>query len=215
MRYKLLGRTGLRVSELALGTMTFGNDWGWGAEFEECKKIFERFTEAGGNFIDTSNNYTNGSSERILGDLTSSDRDRFVLATKYTLTERPTDPNFGGNHRKNLMRSVKGSLERLKTDYIDLLWLHMWDFSTPLEEILRALEDLVRAGTVHHIGFSDTPAWVVSRADAIANLRGYSSVAALQLCYNATFRHAERDLIPMAETLGLSITPWGLLEVGY
>jgi aryl-alcohol dehydrogenase-like predicted oxidoreductase len=214
MRYKLLGNSGLRVSEMSLGTMTFGNDWGWGAELNECAKMLEAFVEVGGNFIDTSNNYTNGSSEKILGELTKTDRDSFVLATKYTLTDRPTDPNFGGNHRKNLMRSVKNSLARLQTDHIDLLWLHMWDFSTPLDEIMRALDDLVKAGTVHYLGFSDTPAWVISQAEMLAQWRGWSRVAAVQLNYNLANRDAERDLIPMAQTLGLSITPWGLLGGG-
>jgi aryl-alcohol dehydrogenase-like predicted oxidoreductase len=214
MRYKLLGRSGLRVSELALGTMTFGDDWGWGADATESRRMLESFLEAGGNFVDTSNNYTNGSSERILGELMRGDRDHFVVATKYTLTERPSDPNFGGNHRKNLLRSVKGSLERLQTDHIDLLWLHMWDGTTPLEEIMRALDDLVRLGTVHYVGFSDTPAWVVARADQLATLRGWASVAALQVNYNLAFRHAERDLLPMARALGLTVTPWGLLEGG-
>jgi aryl-alcohol dehydrogenase-like predicted oxidoreductase len=214
MRYKLLGRSGLRISELALGTMTFGDDWGWGAPPAESRRMLETYLEAGGNFIDTSNNYTNGSSERIIGEVIRDDRDHCVVATKYTLTERPEDPNFGGNHRKNLMRSVKGSLERLNTDYIDLLWLHMWDGTTPLEEIMRALDDLVRMGTVHSVGFSDTPAWVVARADLLASLRGWTSVAALQVNYNLAFRHAERDLLPMARALGLTVTPWGLLEGG-
>src|SRR5512135_1545019 len=164
MRYKLLGRSGLRVSELALGTMTFGEDWGWGASREESRRIFDRFVEAGGNFVDTSCNYTNGTSEKFVGEFTKSDREHFVIATKYSLTERKTDPNFGGNHRKNMRRSVEGSLRRLGTDYIDLLYLHMWDFMTPIEEVMRAMEDLVRAGKVLYTGFSDSPAWVISYA---------------------------------------------------
>src|SRR5687768_4732541 len=154
MRYKLLGRSGLRVSELCLGTMTFGDDWGWGAPKVESQKIFNRFAEAGGNFIDTSNNYTNGTSEKFLGEFTKADRDHFVLATKYSLNERGTDPNFGGNHRKNLFRSIEGSLRRLDTDYVDLLWLHMWDGMTPVEEVMRALDDLVHAGKVLYVGIS-------------------------------------------------------------
>ena len=139
MHYRLLGRSGLRVSELALGTMTFGEDWGWGASKEESGRIFDRFAEAGGNFIDTSNNYTDGSSERIVGAATHADRERWVLATKYTLTVDRTDPNAGGNHRKSLVRSVEQSLRRLRTDYVDVLWLHMRDATTPIEEAVRAL----------------------------------------------------------------------------
>ena len=139
MRYKLLGKSGLRVSELCLGTMTFGDDWGWGAAKEESRRMFDAFAEAGGNFIDTANNYTDGTSEKFVGEFTKPDRDHFVVATKYTLNEFATDPNFGGNHRKNMRRSVEGSLKRLDTDHIDLLWLHMWDGMTPVEEVMRAL----------------------------------------------------------------------------
>jgi len=146
MRYKLLGNSGLRVSELCLGTMTFGDDWGWGASKAESRRIFDAFVEAGGNFIDTANNYTNGTSEKFVGEFTKAGRDHFVIATKYTLNEFAADPNFGGNHRKNMRRSVEGSLKRLDTDYIDLLWLHMWDGMTPVEEVMRALDDLVRTG---------------------------------------------------------------------
>src|SRR5438874_3913514 len=152
MRYKLLGPTGLRVSELALGTMTFGEDWGWGASREESRKIFDRFAEAGGTFVDTACNYTNGTSERFVGEFTQADRDHFVIATKYSLTERRDDPNFGGNHRKNLTRSLAGSLERLRTDHVDLFWLHVWDFTTPIEEVARAMDDHVRAGRVLYWG---------------------------------------------------------------
>ena len=190
MRYKLLGPTGLRVSELALGTMTFGDDWGWGASEEESRRIFDRFAEAGGNFIDTANNYTNGTSERLVGRFVAADRDHFVVATKYALTEREDDPNFGGNHRKNLLRSINGSLRRLSTDYVDVLWLHMWDGSTSLEEVLRAMDDLVRAGKVLSVGFSDTPAWVVARAVAIADLRGWIQPSAIQLPYNLAMTEA-------------------------
>lgn len=214
MRYRLLGPSGLRVSELALGTMTFGDDWGWGAPAAECRSIFAAYAGAGGNFIDTSCNYTNGSSERIIGDLVKGDRDRFVIATKYTLTERPPDPNFGGNHRKNLIRSVRASLERLQTDHIDLLWLHMWDFTTPIEEVMRGLDDLVRQGSVHYVGFSDTPAWVVARAAMLADLRGWAPVVAVQFPYSLASRTVERDLLPMARSLGLSVTAWGLLGGG-
>ena len=214
MRYKLLGTTGMRVSELALGTMTFGEDWGWGASREESARIFDRYAEVGGNFIDTANNYTNGTSERFVGEFVSRDRDHFVLATKYSLTERPEDPNFGGNHRKNMMRSLEGSLSRLGTDRVDLLWLHMWDSTTPVADVLRALDDLVRSGKVLAVGFSDTPAWVIAQAVTVAEWRGWVRPAAVQLPYNLADRSPERELLPMANGLGLAVTPWGLLEDG-
>ena len=214
MRYKLLGRSGLRVSELCLGTMTFGDDWGWGAPKEESRKMFDAFAEAGGNFIDTANNYTNGTSEKIVGEFIASDRDRFVIATKYTLTERPDDPNFGGNHRKNMFRSIEGSLKRLNTDHVDLLWLHMWDSVTPIEEVMRALDDLVRVGKVLYVGISDTPAWVVSQANAIAELRGWSRFVAYQGEYSLASRAPERDILPMTHALEMAFTPWGILEGG-
>jgi aryl-alcohol dehydrogenase-like predicted oxidoreductase len=215
MRYKLLGKSGLRVSELCLGTMTFGDDWGWGAPKDESRKIFDSFTEgAGGNFIDTANNYTNGTSEKFVGEFVRSDRDRFVIATKYSLTERKQDPNFGGNHRKNMRRSVEGSLQRLGTDHIDLLWLHMWDGMTPVEEVMRALDDLVRAGTVLYVGISDTPAWVVSQANTLAALRGWSRFVAYQGEYSLASRAPERDILPMTQAMDLAFLPWGALEGG-
>lgn len=214
MRYKLLGKSGLRVSELCLGTMTFGNDWGWGAEKDESKKIFETFVEAGGNFIDTSNNYTNGTSEKFIGEFVQNDRDHFVLATKYTLTDRKADPNFGGNHRKNMLRSVEGSLKRLGTEFIDLLYLHMWDYVTPVEEVMRALDDLVRSGKVLYIGISDTPAWVISQANILADLRGWSRFVACQGEYSLASRTPERDLIPMSRSMDMSYLAWGILEAG-
>jgi aryl-alcohol dehydrogenase-like predicted oxidoreductase len=214
MKYRLLGKSGLRVSELCLGTMTFGEAWGWGASKEQSLKIFEAYTAAGGNFVDTSNNYTDGTSESYLGDFIARDREHFVVATKYSLTERRSDPNFGGNHRKNMMRSVEGSLKRLRTDYIDLLYLHMWDGLTPIDEVLRGMDDLVSAGKVQYIGFSDTPAWVISQAHAIAQLRGWAPPLAVQLPYNLADRSPERELFPMAEGLGMSILAWGILEGG-
>lgn len=214
MHYRLLGKSGLRVSELCLGTMTFGNDWGWGAEWDESKKMFDLFAEAGGNFIDTSNNYTNGTSEKFVGEFIKNDRDHFVIATKYTLTERKSDPNFGGNHRKNMMRSVEDSLKRLGTDFIDLFYLHMWDYMTPVEEVMRALDDLVRVGKVLYVGISDTPAWVVSQANMLADLRGWSRFMALQAPYSLADRALERDLIPMAEANDMSVLAWGVLEGG-
>jgi aryl-alcohol dehydrogenase-like predicted oxidoreductase len=214
MRYKLLGRSGLRVSELCLGTMTFGDDWGWGAPKDDSQKMFDLFVEAGGNFIDTANNYTNGTSERFVGEFIKADRDHFVLATKYTLSERDTDPNFGGNHRKNMRRSVEGSLQRLGTDHIDLLWLHMWDGMTPVEEVMRALDDLVRAGKVSYVGISDTPAWVVSQANMLADFRGWSRFVAYQGEYSLASRAPERDILPMTDALDMTYLAWGILEGG-
>ena len=214
MRYKLFGHSGLRVSELCLGTMTFGEDWGWGASKEVSRTIFDRYAEAGGNFIDTAYNYTNGASEKFVGEFVHSDRDHFVVASKYSLTLRKDDPNFGGNHRKNMLRSIEDSLKRLKTDYLDLYWLHMWDYMTPVEEVLRGLDDLVRSGKVLYVGISDTPAWVVSYAVAVAELRGWSRFVALQVPYSLADRAVERDLLPMARAFDMAILPWGLLEAG-
>jgi aryl-alcohol dehydrogenase-like predicted oxidoreductase len=214
MRYTLLGKSGLRVSELCLGTMTFGDDWGWGAAKEESRKMFDAFAEAGGNFIDTANNYTDGTSEKFVGEFTKADRDHFVVATKYSLNEFATDPNFGGNHRKNMRRSLEGSLKRLDTDHIDLLWLHMWDGMTPVEEVMRALDDLVRAGKVLYVGISDTPAWVVSQANTLADLRGWSRFVAYQGEYSLASRAAERDILPMTQAMDLTYLPWGILEGG-
>ncbi|MFC5271179.1 aldo/keto reductase [Adhaeribacter terreus] len=214
MKYRLFGRSGLRVSEIALGSMTFGTDWGWGADKEESRKIFDAYANAGGNFIDTANRYTEGSSERFLGEFINADRDHFVLATKYTLFDRLNDPNFSGNHRKNMMRSVNESLKRLNTDYIDLLWVHAWDFVTPVEEVLRGLDDLISSGKVHYIGISDTPAWVVARANTLAELKGWRSFVGLQVEYSLMQRTPERDLIPMAAEMGLALTPWAPLAGG-
>ena len=214
MHYRLLGKSGLRVSELCLGTMTFGEDWGWGASKDESRSIFEAFVEAGGNFIDTANNYTNGTSEKFVGEFVQADRDHFVIATKYSLTERKDDPNFGGNHRKNMRRSVEGSLKRLGTDYIDLLWLHMWDYMTPVEEVMRALDDLVRAGKVLYVGVSDTPAWVVSAANVLAATRGWSRFVAYQGEYSLASRTPERDILPMTRALDMTYLAWGMLEGG-
>ncbi|WP_437765919.1 aldo/keto reductase [Sorangium sp. So ce281] len=212
--YRLLGRSGLRVSPLALGTMTFGTDWGWGSDRDEARRILDAYLDRGGNFIDTANKYTNGTSERLIGELAGDRRERLVLATKYTLTMRPGDPNSGGNHRKNMVRSVEASLGRLKTDYIDLLYLHAWDGTTPVEEILRAMEDLVRAGKVLYVGISDTPAWQVSRMQAIADLRGWAPLVALQIEYSLIERTVERELIPMAQEMGLGVIPWSPLASG-
>jgi len=217
MRYKLLGRSGLRVSELALGTMTFGEDWSWGASKEKSKKIFEAFVDAGGNFIDTAVNYTNGTSERYVGEFIASERDYFVVATKYTLRDNNAnkhDPNAGGNQRKNMLRSVETSLRNLNTDYIDVYYLHAWDFTTPIDEVMRTLDDLVRSGKVRYIGISDTPAWVIAKANTLAELRGWSRFVAVQLPYNLARRAAERELLPMARAEDLAVTAWSILGAG-
>jgi aryl-alcohol dehydrogenase-like predicted oxidoreductase len=214
MQYKLLGNTGLRVSELCLGAMTFGEDWDWGANRETSQAMFEAFAEAGGNFIDTANVYTNGTSEKMLGEFVQSERDRFVIATKYTVMTHPNDPNSSGNQRKNLMRSLEASLKRLNTDYIDLYWVHMWDTVTPVEEMMRALDDAVCSGKVMYVGISDAPAWIVSRAQTLAQLKNMTPFAAIQLEYNLVERTVERDLLPMAEDLNLSILDWSPLGGG-
>ncbi|SFA78042.1 MULTISPECIES: aldo/keto reductase [unclassified Bacillus (in: firmicutes)] len=214
MRYKLLGKSGLRVSELALGTMTFGEDWGFGASKEESKKIFDQFVEAGGNFIDTACNYTNGTSEKFIGEFIQGNREQFVIATKYSLSTRRNDPNGGGNHRKNLVQTIEGSLKRLNTDYIDLLWLHAWDFTTPIEEVMRALDDMVRAGKVLYVGISDTPAWIVSQANTLAMLRGWTPFIGLQVEYNLLQRAPERDLLPMARAFDIGVTAWAPMAGG-
>ncbi|MFG2827702.1 aldo/keto reductase [Streptomyces sp. NPDC048434] len=212
--YRLLGCSGLRVSPLALGAATFGTEWGWGAEQDEARKLFDLYVERGGNFIDTANTYTQGSSERLLGEFTRDHRESLVLATKYTTLRRPGDPNSGGPHRKSLFASVEASLRQLNTDYIDLLYLHMWDFTTPVEEILRGMDDLVRQGKVLYVAMSNVPAWQVSRMQAIADLRGWSPLVALQIEYSLIERTGERDLIPMAREMGLGVLPYSPLAGG-
>jgi aryl-alcohol dehydrogenase-like predicted oxidoreductase len=214
MRYQLLGRTGLRVSEMCLGAMTFGEAWGWGAGKDECARILDTYREAGGNFVDTANIYTDGESERILGELIRPERDRWVLATKYVLSTDPTDPNAGGSHRKNMIRALEASLRRLGTDHVDLYWVHEWDEFTPVEEVVRALDDAVQAGKVRYVGVSDTPAWRVSQATVLADLRGWTRFAGLQVPYSLVERDCERDLLPMARDLGLTVTTWGPLGGG-
>lgn len=214
MRYRLLGSSALRVSEVALGTMTFGERWGWGAALPESRRMLDLFLDRGGNLVDTASNYTDGESEEQLGELLEGRRERIVLATKYTLTSRPEDPNAGGNHRKNLLQSLEASLRRLRTDRIDLLWMHMWDGITPIDEVVRALDDVVAAGKVVAIGISDTPAWVVSRAVAIAELRGWTRPSAVQLPYSLASRDPERELFPMAASLGIAVLAWGNLGGG-
>ena len=214
MRYKLFGGSGLRVSELCLGTMAFGEDWGWGASKQECSRIVGAFAEAGGNFIDTADVYTNGSSERFLGEVLGSDRDRFVVATKYTCARDPRDPNASGNHRKNLVAALDASLKRLGTDYLDVLYVHIWDFLTPVAEVMRALDDQVRAGKVLYLGMSDTPAWLVAQANTLAEQRGWTPFSAVQLQYSLVERTIEREYLPMAAALDLAITAWSPLGMG-
>jgi aryl-alcohol dehydrogenase-like predicted oxidoreductase len=215
MRYKLLGRTGLRVSELCLGAMIFGDRrGGWGASRDEAARIVERFAEAGGNFIDTANSYAAGESERIVGELVKAERERWVLSTKYTLSMRPDDPNGGGAHRKSLVQSLEASLRRLGTDYLDVYWVHIWDVFTPVEEVTRALDDVVSAGKVLYVGISDTPAWIVAQAVTLADLRGWSRFAGLQVPYSLVERSVERELLPMAQALELTVTAWSPLGGG-
>lgn len=215
--YRLLGKTGLRVSPLCLGTMTFGTEWGWGTEKESAKQIFQHYTEVGGNFVDTADAYTNGRSEEWLGEFIQelNLRDRVVLATKFTYGAVPGDPNSGGNGRKSIYRALEGSLKRLRTDYIDLYWLHTWDTLTPVEEVMSTLNDLVRQGKVRYIGLSDVPAWYASRAQTLAELRGLERIAALQLEHSLVSRSLEREHLQMAEELGFGICAWSPLASGF
>jgi aryl-alcohol dehydrogenase-like predicted oxidoreductase len=214
MKYKLFGNSGLKVSELCLGTMTFGKEWNFGVDYNASKEIFETFTKAGGNFIDTANLYTQGTSEKWVGEFIKSDRHHFVLATKYSLYDRWGDVSFSGNNRKNMFRSVEESLKRLGTDFIDLLWLHAWDRTTSVEEVMRGLDDLVRTGKVHYIGISNVPAWIVSQANTLAHFRGWTSFIGLQIEYSLIERNAERELLPMAKAFHIALTPWAPLGGG-
>lgn len=214
MQYRLLGNSGLRVSEAALGTMTFGEDWGWGSAKDESRKVYEAFREAGGNFVDTANVYTNGSSESFLGEFMQGHRQSMVLATKFTNSAPTADPNAGGNGRKNMMQAVEASLKRLGTDYIDLYWMHIWDQITPAEEVMRGLDDLVRQGKIVHAGISDAPAWWIARANTLAELRGWSPFVGLQIEYSLMERTVERELLPMAKALNIGVTAWSPLASG-
>ena len=214
MQYRLLGNSGLRVSEAALGTMTFGDEWGWGAAKDEARKIYDAFREAGGNFIDTANIYTNGTSESFLGEFMEGHRQSIVMATKYTNSFPGTDPNAAGNQRKNMMQAVEASLKRLRTDYIDLYWVHIWDEITPVEEVMRGLDDLVRTGKVLYTGISDAPAWWIAQANTLAHLRGWSPFIGLQIEYSLIERTVERELIPMAKALNIGVTAWSPLANG-
>jgi len=215
--YVTLGRSGLRVSPFCLGAMTFGEDWGWGAPVKESEAILDRYLEAGGNFIDTANVYTNGHSEKIIGDHIGrhpARRERAVIATKFFGGMYRGDPNCGGTNRKSIMAACEQSLRRLQTDYIDLYWMHAWDRTTPIDETLRAMDDLVGAGKVRYIGFSDAPAWKVAEAQVTAQFRGWSPVIALQIEYSLLARTVEGELMPMAAELGLGVTPWSPLKWG-
>jgi aryl-alcohol dehydrogenase-like predicted oxidoreductase len=214
MNYQLLGHGGLRVSDLCLGTMTFGEEWGWGAAKDEARKIYDAYREAGGNFIDTANVYTNGSSEKMVGEFVAGHREEVVLATKYTNAAPGTDANAGGNQRKNMVQAVEASLKRLGTDYIDLYWLHFWDQITPAEEVMRAFDDLVRAGKVIYVGISDAPAWVVAKSNTLAELRGWTRYVGLQIEYSLLERTVERELVPMAKDQQMTVLAWSPLRNG-
>src|SRR5246500_5602001 len=214
MKYRLLGKSGLRVSEVALGTMTFGDEWGWGSPKAEAQKVYETYREAGGNFMDTANFYTGGTSEKFLGEFMQGHRESVVLATKYSNAAPGNDPSAAGNHRKNMMQAVEASLKRLQTDYIDLYWVHIWDGITPVEEVMRGLDDLVRQGKVLYVGISDAPAWWVAQANTLATLRGWSPFVGLQIEYSLVERSVERELIPLAQALDLGVTAWSPLSSG-
>ncbi len=214
MRYRLFGTTGLRVSELFLGAMTFGEQGGVGAPPAECRRILDAYAEAGGNVIDTAINYRGGASEEILGDLLEGRRDQFVLSTKYTVSRDRADPNAAGNHRKNLRLSLETSLRRLRTSYIDIYWVHMWDQHTPAEETMRGLDDEVRAGKILYVGISDAPAWVIARANTLAQWHRWTPFAGLQAPYSLLRRDIERELLPMAGSLGMTVAAWSPLADG-
>ncbi|MET0255612.1 MAG: aldo/keto reductase [Luteibacter sp.] len=212
--YITLGRSGLRVSPVSLGTMTFGDDWGWGAAEAESRRMLDIYMERGGNFIDTANFYTGGTSETLLGKFLAGRRENAVVATKYSLNTEPGNPNAGGNHRRNMVRAVEASLRRLDTDYIDLYYLHVWDALVPVEEIMRGFDDLVSAGKIVYAGISDTPAWQVARMQTLADLRGWAPLVALQIEHSLIERTVEHDLLPMAQELGLGVLAWSPLGSG-
>ncbi len=214
MDYHLLGKSGLRTARVALGTMTFGDDWGWGAPRDTCARLLDAYLDAGGNHVDTADFYTNGASETILGELMGDRRDRIVLATKYTLQSRSGDPNAAGNQRRHLVGSLEASLRRLRTDRIDLYWVHARDVLTPVDEVMRALDDQVRLGKVLYVGVSDWPAWEIAQATTLADLRGWTPFVGLQTQYSLAERASERDLLPMARALGLGVLAWSPLAAG-
>lgn len=214
--YYTLGRSGLKVSRLALGTMTFGTEWGWGADKETARRLVDTYTDAGGNFFDTADLYTNGTSETWLGEFIAERgmRDKAVIATKFSFNGEAGNPNAGGNGRKNILRAVDASLKRLGTDYIDLYILHAWDRMTPAEEVIRTLDDLVRAGKIRYAGLSDVPAWYASRIQTIAELRGYERISSLQLEYSLVERNIENEFTALGTEHGMGITVWSPLASG-
>jgi aryl-alcohol dehydrogenase-like predicted oxidoreductase len=214
MKYRLLGKSGLRVSEASLGTMTFGEDWGWGSPKDEAQKVYETYREAGGNFLDTANFYTSGTSEKFVGEFIKGHRESVVLATKYSNAAPGNDPNAAGNHRKSMMQALEASLKRLQTDYVDLYWVHIWDEITPVEEVMRGLDDIVRQGKVLYVGISDAPAWWIAQANTLAELRGWTEFIGLQIEYSLMERTVERELIPMAKALNLGVLAWSPLARG-
>lgn len=214
MNYQLLGRSGLRVSDLSLGAMTFGEEWGWGSSKEEARKIYEAYREAGGNFLDTANIYTNGASERFVGEFVSGHREEVVIATKYSNAVPGNDANAGGNQRKNMLQSVEGSLKRLGTEYIDLYWVHAWDRITPAEEVMRALDDLVRSGKILYVGISNAAAWMIAQSNMLAELRGWTKYVGMQIEYSLLERTVERELTPLAQDQGMTVVAWSPLSNG-
>lgn len=214
MRHRTFGRSGLRVSEVILGTMTFGKQGGVGAPLEESRRIVAAYLDAGGTTFDTASNYRGGQAEEFTGELLEGLRDNVVLGTKYTVTRNPADPNGGGNSRRNLRASLEQSLRRLRTDHVDILWVHMWDRHTPIEETMRAIDDVVRAGKVLYVGISDAPAWVIARGNTFAEWRDWSPFLGIQVPYSLITRDIERELLPMADELALSVAAWSPLAGG-
>jgi aryl-alcohol dehydrogenase-like predicted oxidoreductase len=214
--YFTLGRSGLRVSRLALGTMTFGTEWGWGADKDTARQLVNTYLDAGGNFFDTADMYTHGTSETWLGEFIAEAgaREKAVISTKFSYNAQPGNPNAGGNGRKNILRALEASLKRLGTDYIDLYILHTWDRVTPAEEVVRTLDDLVRSGKVRHVGLSDVPAWYASRAQTIAEFRGYEPISAIQLEYSLAQRSIENEFVPLGTEHGIGIMAWAPLANG-
>ncbi|MEM6520817.1 MAG: aldo/keto reductase [Cyanobacteria bacterium P01_C01_bin.70] len=216
MDYYILGNSGLRVSQLALGTMTFGDDWGWGADDSVSRQIFDAYLEAGGNFFDSADMYTNGRSEAMLGKFIkdAGARDKAIIATKFSYNAEPGNPNAGGNSRKNIMRAVEGSLQRLGTDYIDLYILHTWDGLTPAEEVMRTFDDLVSSGKVRYVGLSDVPAWYAAEAQVTARFRGYEPITSIQMEYSLIERSIENEFVDLGAAHGMGITVWSPLASG-
>jgi aryl-alcohol dehydrogenase-like predicted oxidoreductase len=214
MEHRTFGHSGLRVSRAVLGTMTFGEQGGVGAPLHECRRILTSYLDAGGTTIDTASNYRGGAAEEFLGELLGDVRERVVLGTKYTVTRDPADPNAAGNSRRNLRASLEQSLRRLKTDHVDVMWVHMWDRHTPIEETMRALDDAVRAGKILYVGISDAPAWLIARANTLADWRDWSGFIGIQVPYSLVSREVERELLPMAAELGLSVAAWSPLGGG-